>query len=98
MTKSIHDFQDEYGRITNWPSKRRLEHQQAILHHLRGLFETGQGYTEAEVMQVLSDHSTLEDNSVLLDELLEGDYLGTDDGVYWRKDGRPVTSAARGNS
>ena len=41
MTKSIHDFQDEHGRITAWPSNRRKAHQQAILHYLRGLFETG---------------------------------------------------------
>lgn len=97
MTKSIHDFQDEHGRITEWPSDRRTAHQQAILHYLRGLFETGQGYSEAEVMQILGDHSTLEDNSVLLNELLDGDYLGTDGGVYWRADGRPVAPGARGN-
>lgn len=95
MTKSIHDFQDEYGRITSWPSDRRLAHQQAILHYLRGLFETGKGYSEQEVMQVLDEHAALEDNSVLLNELLEGDYLGTDGALYWRADGRPPTLTSR---
>ncbi len=89
MTKSIHDFQDEYGRITVWPSDRRKAHQLAILHHLKGLFETGVSYTQGEVERILADHSTLEDPSVLLTELVEGDYLATADGSYWRADGRP---------
>lgn len=89
MTKSILDFQDEFGRITTWPSDRRRTHQLAILHHLKGLFETGVAYDQGQVEQILADHSTLEDPSILLTELLEGDYLVTADGVYWRADGRP---------
>ena len=46
-------------------------------------------YTQGEVEQILADHSTLEDPSVLLTELVEGDYLATADGTYWRADGRP---------
>lgn len=89
MTKSIMDFQDEFGRITTWPSDRRRAHQLAILHHLKGLFETGVSYDQGQVQQILADHSTLEDSSVLLTELLDGDYLATADGLYWRADGRP---------
>lgn len=89
MTKSIHDFQDEHGRITSWPSPRRKAHQQAILHHLKGLFETGVSYEQGEVEQILADHSTLEDPSILLTELLEGAYLATDGENFWRADGRP---------
>ncbi|RJF71398.1 MULTISPECIES: DUF2087 domain-containing protein [Deinococcus] len=89
MTKSIHDFQDEHGRITYWPSDRRKAHQQAVLHYLRGLFETGVSYQQGEVEQILTDHSTLEDPSILLTELLESDYLVTDGETYWRADGRP---------
>ncbi len=93
MTKSINDFQDEHGRITAWPSKRRRAHQMAILDYLTGLFEPGVSYNQGQVEGVLADHSTLEDPSVLLTELLEGEYLTTTDGAYWRADGRPGVSA-----
>ncbi len=89
MTKSIHDFQDEHGRITTWPSDRRKVHQQAILHYLKGLFESGVSYQQGEVEQILADHTTLEDPTILIPELLEGDYLATDGQIYWRADGRP---------
>ncbi|GBF06527.1 hypothetical protein DAERI_090113 [Deinococcus aerius] len=89
MTKSIAAFQDEYGRITGWPSDRRRAHQLAILDHLTGLFEPGRRYSEDEVMGVLADHSTLEDPGILLTELVDGDYLARGDGTYWRADSRP---------
>ncbi|KQR28074.1 DUF2087 domain-containing protein [Deinococcus sp. Leaf326] len=93
MTKSITDFQDERGRITNWPSDRRVVQQQAILHHLRGLFESGVSYGRPEVDRLLATHTTLEDPSILIPELVEGDYLATDGQTYWRADGRPGVAA-----
>ncbi|MBB6016241.1 DUF2087 domain-containing protein [Deinococcus radiopugnans] len=93
MTKSINDFQDDYGRITAWPSKRRRAHQMAILDYLTGLFEPGVSYDQGQVERILADHSTLEDPSVLLTELLDSEYLTTADGAYWRADGRPGVSA-----
>lgn len=95
MTKSIHDFQDEFGRITTWPSDRRRAHQLAILDHLKNLFESGAGYSREQATQLLSDHTTLEDPALLLRELLEGDYLASDGDVFWRADGRPA--AGRGS-
>ncbi|GMA16432.1 DUF2087 domain-containing protein [Deinococcus metallilatus] len=89
MTKSIAAFQDEYGRITGWPSDRRRAHQLAILDYLTGLFEPGRRYGEDAVMAVLRDHSTLEEPALLLTELVDGDYLVTRDGDYWRADSRP---------
>lgn len=89
MTKSIAAFQDERGRITSWPSDRRRAHQLAILDHLTGLFEPGRRYGETEVQRILRDHSTLEEPGVLLAELVDGDYLATMDGTYWRADSRP---------
>ena len=93
MTKSITDFQDDHGRITAWPSKRRRMHQMAILDYLTGLFEPGVSYDQGQVECVLADHSTLEDPSILLTELLDSEYLATPDGAYWRADGRPGVSA-----
>ncbi|CAM4411578.1 DUF2087 domain-containing protein [Deinococcus marmoris] len=93
MTKSISDFQDDHGRIIAWPSKRRRVHQMAILDYLTGLFEPGVSYNQGQVERVLADHSTLEDPSVLLTELLDSEYLTTADGAYWRADGRPGVSA-----
>lgn len=89
MTKSITDFQDEHGRITGWPSERRKPQQLAILHYLRGLFEPGVSYEQGDVEQILADHTTLPDPSILLTELLESDYLSTDGENYWRADARP---------
>ena len=89
MTKSISDFQDEHGRITGWPSDRRRAHQLAIRDYLTGLFEPGVSYDQGQVEQILADHSTLEDPSLLLNELVDSDYLASGDGVYWRADGRP---------
>lgn len=89
MTKSIAAFQDEFGRITGWPSDRRRAHQLAILDHLTGLFEPGRRYSAEEVDRLLHDHSTLEDPGVLLTELVDSDYLATGDGTYWRADSRP---------
>lgn len=94
MTKSITDFQDEHGRITGWPSDRRVAHQQAILHHLRGLFESGVSYGQAEVERLLADHTTFDNPSILIPELVEGDYLVTDGQTYWRADGRPGSPSA----
>ncbi|MVN89031.1 DUF2087 domain-containing protein [Deinococcus sp. HMF7620] len=91
MTKSIHDFQDEHGRIHTWPSDRRRAHQLAILDYLTGLLDPGVSYDQGQVDQLLADHSTLPDPSVLLTELVDGDYLATDGQVYWRADGRPGT-------
>ncbi|ANE43242.1 DUF2087 domain-containing protein [Deinococcus puniceus] len=89
MTKSIAAFQDEQGRITGWPSDRRRAHQLAILDYFTGLFEPGVSYTAEQVDKILSDHSTAEDMNVFLTELVEGDYLATKDGLYWRADARP---------
>ncbi|GHF31800.1 hypothetical protein HNQ07_000501 [Deinococcus metalli] len=93
MTKSIAAFQDEHGRITGWPSDRRRAHQLAILDYLTGLFDPGVSYDQGQVDQVLADHSTLADPTLLLRELVEGDYLATADGMYWRADGRPGPGA-----
>lgn len=90
MTKSIHDFQDEYGRITSWPSDRRRAHQLAILDHLKNLLEAGVSYSEDEVLGLLQDHSTLDDVRVLLTELVDSDYVTGQGGRYWRADARPV--------
>ncbi len=91
MTKSIHDFQDEHGRIHTWPSDRRRAHQLAILDHLKHLYDLGTSYDHAQAMGILADHTTVEDPGVLLTELVESDYLTTDGEVYWRADGRPGT-------
>lgn len=92
MTKSIHDFQDEYGRITGWPSDRRRAHQLAILDHLKNLLESGRSYSEAEFRSLLQEHTTLEDVSVLVGELVESSYVAVGSGHYWRADGRPGRS------
>lgn len=89
MTKSIAAFQDQFGRITTWPSDRRKAHQQAILHYLKGLFESGVSYTQGEIEQILADHTTFGDGVNIISELLEADYLATDGEIYWRADGRP---------
>lgn len=93
MTKSIHDFQDEFGRITTWPSDRRRAHQLAILDYLKNLLEAGVSYPEADFRRLLEDHSTLEDVTPMMQELVDSDYVVTDGQNYWRADARPVRTA-----
>lgn len=82
-------FQDEFGRVTSWPSDRRRMHQIAILEHLGHLFDGGQLYSEAEVMQALQDHTDGLDCAMLREELVESDYLVTDGEHYWKAGSRP---------
>ncbi|MFC4455621.1 DUF2087 domain-containing protein [Deinococcus sonorensis] len=90
MTKSIAAFQDEFGRITSWPSDRRREHQLAVLDHLARLFEGGVRYPRAEVTRTLQEHTTLPDPDMLLQELLDGGYLSAspDGETIWHSNGR----------
>lgn len=90
MTKSIAAFQDEHGRITTWPSDRRRAHQLAVLSHLSAQLEGGHLYSEAGLNTFLNDQTTLEDVSVLRRELVDGDYLMTENGSYWKAGSRPT--------
>lgn len=92
MNKNIQTFLDEHGRLTTWPSDRRRAHQLAILDHLRVLFEGGVVYSQEEALGILKDHATLPNLQVLLDELVDGDYLTKQENRYWRADSRPIQS------
>ncbi|AWN23897.1 hypothetical protein DKM44_12210 [Deinococcus irradiatisoli] len=94
MTKSIAAFQDEHGRVTTWPSDRRRAHQLAVLSHLAAHLDGGKLYSEAELDAFLSEQTTLEDVSILRRELVDGDYLMTDGGQYWKAGSRPTGAAA----
>lgn len=89
MSKSIHMFQDEHGRVISWPSDRRRMHQIAILEHLSHLFDGGELYSEAAVMQSLQDHTEGLDCEMLRGELVDSDYLVTDGQHYWKAGSRP---------
>lgn len=94
MFKSVHDFQDEHGRIKAWPSKRRQQHQMAILDHLIGHFEAGVLYSREEALGLIADLAEVELVELLLNELTAGDYLAEDERGLWRADARP-TGAVR---
>ena len=98
MTKSIAAFQDEHGRVTSWPSNRRRVHQLAVLSHLAAQLDGGRLYSEADLNTFLSEQTTLEDVALLRRELVEGDYLMTDDieggaSQYWKAGSRPTGAA-----
>lgn len=93
MKNNITAFQDEHGRVTTWPSDRRHASQHAVLEHLRLLFEVGVGYSRAEALALLADHA-LPDSELLLRELLDADYLVTQEERLWRADGRPAPRPA----
>ena len=88
MTKSIAAFQDEHGRVSGWPSDRRRAHQLAVLSHLAGLLDGGRLYSEDELLTFLDDQATI-DPQLLKAELLEGNYLSSDDQQYWKAGSRP---------
>ncbi len=93
MTKSIAAFQDEHGRVTSWPSDRRRVHQLAVLSHLAAHLEGGRLYSGAEMDAYLGEQTTLDDTAMLRRELVEGDYLMTEGGQYWKAGSRPTGAA-----
>ena len=90
MFKSIETFTDDAGKIVAWPSKRRTQHQMALLDAVLHSFESGRVYSENEVQTILTSRAETELVPTLLQELLEGDYLEQDERGYWRADGRPT--------
>jgi hypothetical protein len=78
---------DDEGRLTQWPSRKRREHQRAVLRRLAERFETGRPYSEMEVNAVLKAAHTFGDHALLRRELYEEGLLRrTNDGArYWRE-------------
>lgn len=71
------------GRITSMPARwtRRL----VLLDVVAQSFEPGRAYTEAEVNEVLT--GWFEDYAALRRYLVDADYLGRENGFYWRTGG-----------
>ncbi|WP_407539724.1 DUF2087 domain-containing protein [Deinococcus radiomollis] len=89
----ISAFQDAQGKVSVWPSERRLDAQTAVLEHLAAFFEGGRIYPEFEVKALMRAKVSLDDLPMLLGELIDREYLRHDEAAktYWRATGRPTS-------
>ncbi len=71
------------GRLLRVPAQRTK--RLVILDYLAGYFEPGISYTEAEVDEKLSAFHP--DHAALRRYLVEEDFLGRENGIYWRVGG-----------
>lgn len=76
-------FQDNEGRVTQWPTKRA--DKLLILTYLASKFEFGRSYTEPEVNDILKTWHTFNDWPLLRRELFEKGLLDRNpDGSNYR--------------
>ncbi|HET7902160.1 MAG TPA: DUF2087 domain-containing protein [Candidatus Nanopelagicales bacterium] len=71
------------GRITSMPA--RWSRKLVLLDVIAQSFEPGRAYTEAEVNDVLTRWH--DDYAALRRYLVDADYLGRENGFYWRTGG-----------
>lgn len=77
--KVLRDFLEE-GTLREIPAYRKKRH--VILRWLADQFEYGRTYTEAEVNAIIKRHHP--DSATLRRELVGGDFMRREHGVYWR--------------
>lgn len=79
------NFLDKQGRVKDWPSRKQLASQPAVLLYLAEKFETNRQYTEKEVNAILNKWATFGDWAMLRRELFDQGYLNRkkDGSVYW---------------
>ena len=71
------------GRITSMPA--RWSRKLVLLDVVAQSFEPGRAYAEAEVDEVL--RGWFDDHAALRRYLVDADYLGRENGFYWRTGG-----------
>jgi diadenosine tetraphosphate (Ap4A) HIT family hydrolase len=79
------NFLDKQGRVKDWPSRKHLVSQPAVLVYLAEKFEPNRSYTEKEVNAILNQWATFGDWALLRRELFENGYLNRkkDGSAYW---------------
>ena len=76
MTEILKNFLDEEGRLTAYPSKRKMKLY--VLIYIAGKIEKNRTYTEKEINAVLNKWHTFEDPATLRRELYTHKFLNRD--------------------
>ena len=87
LPRLLRPFVDDRGRITQWPSRMKVQRMAAAL--LARGFEPGRVYTEAEVNVLLMDGHTFADWALLRRVLCDWHFLDreSDCSRYWVRPG-----------
>jgi len=83
LPRSLRPFVDDEGRVTQWPSRQKVQRMAAAL--LARRFAPGRDYTEAEVNLLLMDGHTFADWALLRRVLYDWRFLDreSDCSRYW---------------
>src|SRR5262245_65191778 len=83
LPRPLRPFVDDEGRVTQWPSRQKVQRMAAAL--LARRFEPGRDYTEAEVNLLLMDGHTFADWALLRRVLYDWRFLDreSDCSRYW---------------
>src|SRR2546425_1793066 len=94
LPRPLRPFVDAYGRITQWPSRMKIQRMAAAL--LARRFEPGRDYTETEVNALLMDGHTFADWALLRRVLYDWRFLDreSDCSRYWVRAGASERIAA----
>jgi hypothetical protein len=86
LPRLLRPFVDDEGRISQWPSRQKIQRMAAAL--LARRFEPGRQYTEAEVNMLLMDGHTFADWALLRRLLYDWRFLDrkSDCSLYWLRD------------
>lgn len=84
--EEIRRYLDDEGKVTAWPSKRKLKLK--VLEYLSNYFETGIYYSEKEVNNILNEQHTFNDPAILRRELYDNKFLNRtkDCREYWKEE------------
>lgn len=76
LPRELRPFVDERGRLTQWPSRQKVQRMAITL--LARRFEADRSYTELEVNAVLMDGHTFADWALLRRSLIDWRYMDRD--------------------
>src|SRR5437867_12137631 len=87
LPRQLRPFVDAEGRVSQWPSRMKIQRMAAALLALR--FEPGRDYTETEVNMLLMDGHTFADWALLRRRLCDWHFLAreSDCSRYWVRAG-----------
>lgn len=90
MANKLDNFLDSEGKLTQFPSKRKLKIEALI--YLSAKFEKGKTFSEKEINDVLNNWHTFGDPVTIRRELVNYKFLGRDTygKSYWLEENQPV--------
>jgi hypothetical protein len=83
LPRELRPFIDEFGRLTQWPARHRVQRMAVAL--LASRFEAGRDYSEKDVNALLQDGHTFADWAILRRSLVDWRFMSREeDGSRYR--------------